>query len=73
MTLYTSKTCGVCNTLKQYLAKFNKEYTTVDITDNVDARRELQEKYQAVTVPVLVNGDDFMIGFNISKFMSMVK
>lgn len=74
MKLYTSKTCAVCNTLKQYLAKYNKDYDTIDVTDNVEARRELQDKYQAVSVPVLVaDNGDFMVGFNPAKFMSMIK
>lgn len=74
MTLYTSQTCGICKTLKNYLAKFNAEYQEIDVTDNYEARLELQNKYQAQTVPVLVGDDgDFMIGFNAPKFMSMVK
>lgn len=74
MTLYTTKTCGICPTVKTYLKKFNKEYKEVDVTDNYEARLELQNKYQAQTVPVLVSDDeqDVMIGFNGAKFMSMI-
>lgn len=74
MTLYTSKTCGVCPTLKQYLKKYGKDYNEIDVTDSYEARLELQNKYQAQTVPVLVaDNGDFMVGFNGAKFMSMVK
>lgn len=74
MTLYTSKTCGVCPTVKNYLKKFGKSYTEIDVTDNFEARLELQKKYQAQTVPVLVDDNgDFMVGFNGAKFMAMVR
>lgn len=74
MTLYTTKTCSFCNTVKQYLAKFNKEYKIIDVTDDFDTRQLLQTKYQAQTVPVLVSDNgDYMVGFNPVKLMSMLK
>lgn len=74
MTLYTSKTCGFCPTVKQYLKKFGAEYNEIDVTDSYEARLELQTKYQAQTVPVLVSeSGDFMVGFNVPKLISMIK
>lgn len=73
-TLFTTQTCSFCPTVKEYLAKFNREYETVDVTDDFQKRLELQQKYNAQSVPVLVgpNGE-FMVGFNPAKLVSMLK
>ena len=73
-TLFTTQSCAFCHQVKQYLAKFNREYETIDITDDFEKRLELQHKYMATSVPVLVREDgEFMVGFNAPKLMSMVK
>lgn len=73
-TLFTTNTCSFCPTVKQYLAKFNREYDTVDVTDDYEKRLELQNKYMATSVPVLVREDgEFMVGFNSAKLLSMVR
>ena len=73
-TIFTTQTCGACKTLKAYLAKFNKEYEAIDVTDDYTKRKELHEKYGAMTVPVLVREDgEFMVGFNAPKLMNMIK
>jgi len=49
------------------------KYETVDITNDLETRQELQRKYGAITVPVLVREDgEYMVGFNLSKVASMV-
>ena len=71
--LFTSQTCAYCPKVKQYLDKKNAEYTVHDITDDYEARVELQKKYGAMTVPVLVREDgEFMIGLNIAKMAKLV-
>ena len=72
MTLYTTKTCGFCPTVKKILDMKNKDYETVDVTDDYDSRLELQQKYGAMTVPVLVSDKGVMIGFNQAKLFSLI-
>lgn len=73
-TLFTTKTCGFCNQLKKILGSKSVSYNTVDITDDYEKRLELQGKYNATTVPILVREDgEFMVGMNMQKLMSMIK
>jgi len=73
-TLYTSQTCAYCEQLKKFLGMKSAEYETVDIANDLETRQELQRKYSAVTVPVLVREDgEYMVGFNLSKAASMVQ
>ena len=72
MNLYSTKTCAYCHQLKDFLTKRNVDFKVVDITDDIDTRRELQEKYGATTVPVLVKGDMFTVGMNMQKIMQMI-
>ena len=72
-TLYTTTTCGFCNQLKKVLGMKNAKYETVDITDDYEKRLELQKKYGAVTVPILVREDgEFVVGYNLQKTMSLL-
>jgi len=71
--LYTTKTCAYCTLVKQLLGAKNKEFETIDVTDDIEQRNELLNKYQAMTVPVLVREDgEYMVGLNMSKFFSML-
>jgi len=71
--LYTTRTCAYCPQVKKLLGAKNKEFETIDVTDDIEQRNELLNKYQAMTVPVLVREDgEYMVGLNMSKFFSML-
>jgi glutaredoxin len=71
--LYTTKTCAYCPQVKKLLGAKNKEFETIDVTDSYEQRLELQQKYNAMTVPVLVREDgEYMVGLNMQKFFSLV-
>jgi glutaredoxin len=71
--LYTTRTCAYCPQLKKLLGAKNKEFETIDVTDDYNQRLLLQQKYQAITVPVLVREDgEYMVGLNMQKFFSLV-
>lgn len=72
--LYTTRTCAYCNQIKKFLSAKSINYQTVDVTDDLDARRELHAKYNALTVPVLVKDDgQYMVGLDMPKLFSMIK
>jgi glutaredoxin len=71
--LFTSKNCAYCPSVKKLLDTKKVDYETVDVTDSYESRLELQQKYGALTVPVLVREDEqFAVGMNVAKIMSLI-
>jgi len=65
--LFTTKNCGICPTVKKYLKYKGKEFTEVDATSH-EVAYDLQKKYNALTVPILVREDgEFVVGLNYAK------
>ncbi len=53
---------------KQLFTSLGVEFQEVDLSTNEDLRDEIQKKYQWMTVPMIVVGDEFLGGFDdISK------
>lgn len=72
-TLFTTNTCVFCQSVKKVLDSKGKKYDVIDVTDDYGRRLELQQKFNATTVPVLVREDgQFMVGFNQPKLFSML-
>ena len=71
--LFTTQTCAFCPQLKNYLNSKSVKYETIDITNDRETSLELQKKYRALTVPVLVREDgEFMVGINMSKLANLL-
>jgi glutaredoxin len=71
--LYKTLQCAYCVQVQKVLDKFNVKYETVYIDDDFDTRLMLQKKYGAQTVPVLVKGENYVIGWNPTKLMQLIK
>jgi glutaredoxin len=50
------------------------EYQLVDVSEDPKLRQEVIEKSSAMSVPITVKGDweDFVIGWNPSRLMSLI-
>lgn len=69
MIVYTSKVCGPCRTLKHLLTKWNTPYEERDI--NVPKYAEEASKL-GLQVPIVVEGDDVVVGFNIDRIKQLL-
>ena len=71
--LYTTASCTFCKQVKRLLDIKNKQYDVIDLTDSYEGRRELERRYGALTVPVLVREDgQYAIGKDMAKIMPMM-
>jgi len=52
---------------KEFLKDNNVEYTEFNVAEDAEKRQEMVEKSGQMGVPVIVIGDDFMVGFNEDK------
>lgn len=58
--------------VKQYLTLKGKEYSVVNLDDNPEKRQELFNKTGAMTVPITQVDDEFIIGWNRSRFAEVL-
>lgn len=72
VTVFTTKTCAPCATVKRYLDSKKVEYTVVDVTDNPKKRQELYDLTKAMIVPVITKGDKFVVGPNIAALRRLI-
>lgn len=58
--------------VKQYLTLKGKEFKVVDLEQNPQKRQELFEKTGALTVPITQVGDEYIVGWNRSRFAEVI-
>lgn len=71
VTIYSTPLCYYCGIAKIYFGERGIEYTSIDVKEDVQARNEMMEKYDARGVPVIVVGSEFMIGWDEEKFVEL--
>ena len=64
--LYTSSTCPYCTLAKEYLEEKGAEFTEKNVQKDPQARKELMAMGH-MGVPVVVIGDEEIVGFDKSK------
>lgn len=72
LTLFTTKICGQCKQVKKLLDHYEYEYEAVDIEDSPELQQLLLEKTGRMTVPVITNGKDYVVGYNVLRIKSLV-
>lgn len=70
VTIYTTPTCHFCQLAKAFFAEKNVQYTAYDVTVDPAKREEMIELTGSLGVPVIVIGDDVMLGFDREKVAS---
>jgi glutaredoxin-like YruB-family protein len=72
VTVYTSDTCGYCHMVKEYLKNKNIPYVEKNISNDMNARKELiSQGYMGV--PVILVGDETVIGFDKAKLDQLLQ
>lgn len=72
ITVFTTSSCAYCKMVKQYLTLKGKEFKVVDLEQNPQKRQELFEKTGALTVPITQVGDEYIVGWNRSRFAEVI-
>jgi len=62
--LYTWAHCPYCKSAIKLLDDRGLEYTNIDIQNNTEMRRKLQEETNHYTVPFIFIGDRFIGGYS---------
>lgn len=67
VTIYTTPTCHFCKLAKEFFAEKNVQYTGYDVSTDAQKREEMIQMTGQLGVPVIVIGDDIMVGFDREK------
>jgi len=72
VTIYTTPTCHFCHGAKEFFNQNNIEFTEHDVSTDMDKRSEMIDLTGQMGVPVIVIGDDIVIGFDEDKIKSLI-
>lgn len=72
LTVYTTKTCAFCPMVKKYLSMKKTDYREVDVSDDPNIRAELFRVTGMQTVPVTMDGERFVVGWNPAKLSELI-
>lgn len=69
--LYTTDTCPFCHKAKDYLEEKGVDFTVKNVQHDSEARKEFIAKGHA-GVPVIVIGEEEVVGFDQAKIDSLL-
>lgn len=72
VSIYTTETCGYCRMAKEFFQKNSVQYQEFDVGKDLAKRQEMIEKSGQMGVPVIMVGDDMIVGFNKPKLESLL-
>ncbi len=64
VTIYSTPTCHFCHMAKEFFNEKGVEYTAYDVASDAAKRQEMIQMTGQLGVPVIVIGDDVMVGFD---------
>lgn len=64
VTIYSTPTCHFCTMAKDYFDEKGVVYEAFDVASDMEKRREMMDKSGQLGVPVIVVGDEIIVGFN---------
>lgn len=70
VTIYSTPTCHFCQQAKEFMTSHGVNFTNYDVSTDVEKRNEMLEMTGQMGVPVIVIGEDIMIGFDKEKLAS---
>lgn len=67
VTIYTTPTCHFCKMAKDFFDEKGVQYTAHDVAADAAKRSEMIELTGQLGVPVIVVGDEVLVGFDRGK------
>lgn len=72
VTIYSTPSCQFCHAAKEFFKENNIEFTDHDVASDVEKRKEMVEKSGQMGVPVIVIGDQIIVGFEENKLRELL-
>ena len=72
VTVYSTPTCPYCKRAKDYLTQKGIAFTDYNVAPDREKATEMIAKSKQMGAPVIVVGDDIIVGFNQAKLDSLL-
>ena len=72
VTIYSTTTCTYCKMAKQFFSDNNIKYQEHDVGSDLEKRKEMIEKSGQMGVPVIIIGDDIVVGFDQARISKLL-
>lgn len=70
--VFSTPACPYCQQAKEYLKSKNVSFESVDLAANPDAAQEMIKISGQMSVPVIIIGEDIVVGFDKDKLESLL-
>ncbi len=67
VVVYSTPTCHFCNLAKEYFKTHNVPFESFDVSTDREKQMEILDKTGQMGVPVILIGDDVVVGFDKPK------
>jgi glutaredoxin-like YruB-family protein len=64
VTIYSTPTCHFCHAAKEFFTENKVSFTDYNVAEDLEKRQEMVEKSGQMGVPVIVIGDEMVVGFD---------
>jgi glutaredoxin 3 len=67
VTVYSTETCPWCHRVKEYLTSKGVAYTDINVGKDREKAKEMIQKTNQMSVPVVIIGNEIILGFNQTR------
>jgi glutaredoxin len=71
--VFSTPSCPYCVALKGYLKERNVEFQDIDVSQDLEAQKEMIEKSGQYGVPVIDINGEIIVGFNQERIKQLLK
>ena len=72
VTIYSTPNCHFCHMAKEFFKEKNVPYTEYNVATDMEKRAQIIEQSGQMGVPVIVIGEDLIVGFNKPKIIELL-
>ena len=72
VTIYSTPTCHFCRMAKDFFTANSIVYTEYDVASNMEKRKEMLEKSGQMGVPVIIIGEELIVGFDKPRIVGLL-
>lgn len=72
VTIYSTPSCHFCHMAKDFFKEKNVAFEDFDVAGDLEKRKEMISKSGQMGVPVIIIGDQLIVGFNKPKIVELL-
>ncbi|MDE2031066.1 MAG: glutaredoxin family protein [Patescibacteria group bacterium] len=72
VTIYSTPTCHFCHMAKDFFKEKNVDFQDFNVATDMEKRQEMITKSGQMGVPVILIGDQLIVGFNKPKISELL-